>query len=121
MKIALTGFGKMGKAIAEMAIAKGHEIVLKINSTNTDQLTIQNLQQADVCIEFSNPSIAVKNILTCFDAGVPVVCGTTGWLDQWEKVANTCNQKNAGFLYASNFSIGVNLFFELNDFLAGIM
>lgn len=121
MKIAFIGFGKMGKAIAEMAIAKGHEIVLKINSSNSDELTIQNLQQADVCIEFSNPSIAVKNLLTCFDAGVPVVCGTTGWMEHWEKIADSCKQKNGGFLYASNFSIGVNLFFELNDFLAGIM
>lgn len=121
MKIALAGYGKMGKAIEEMAVAKGHKIVLKIHSANTDQITVENLQQADVCIEFSNPSVAVKNILTCFDAGVPVVCGTTGWLDHWEEVTHACQQKNGALLYASNFSIGVNLFFELNDFLAGIM
>lgn len=121
MKIALAGYGKMGKAIEEMAKAKGHEIVLKIHSSNADQMTAENLLQADVCIEFSNPSIAVKNIMVCFDAGVPVICGTTGWLEHLSEVEDACKQKNGGFLYASNFSIGVNLFFELNDFLAGIM
>ncbi len=121
MKIVLAGYGKMGKAIEVMAKAKGHKIVLKIHSSNAEQMTVKNLRKADVCIEFSNPSIAVKNIIACFDAGVPVVCGTTGWLDHWAEVADACKQKNGGFLYASNFSIGVNLFFELNDFLADIM
>ncbi|MEO8116901.1 MAG: 4-hydroxy-tetrahydrodipicolinate reductase [Bacteroidota bacterium] len=121
MKIALAGYGKMGKAIEKIAKSKGHEVVLKIQSSNEAEMTVENLQHADVCIEFSNPSIAVKNILACFDAGVPVVCGTTGWLDHWNEVTDACKQKDGAFLYASNFSIGVNLFFELNDFLAGIM
>lgn len=121
MKIALIGYGKMGKAIEEIALQKGHEIVLKITSQNTADLTEQNLQHADVAIEFTNPHSAVNNIKKCIDAGVAVVSGSTGWLQQWEEVKNYCNEKKGALLYASNFSIGVNLFFELNTYLAKLM
>lgn len=121
MKIALIGYGKMGKAIEGIAVERGHEIVLRIDADNIEALNKENLQQADVAIEFTNPDSAIKNITQCFDAGIPVVCGTTGWLEQWEKVKSDCENKNATLLYASNFSIGVNLFFELNKKLAQLM
>jgi 4-hydroxy-tetrahydrodipicolinate reductase len=121
MKIALLGYGKMGHAIEEIALKKGHEIVLKINIENVEDLTTGSLQKADVAIEFTGPESAVENLEKCFKAGVPVVCGSTGWLDQWEEIKKDCTEKNGGLLYASNFSIGVNLFFELNDFLANLM
>jgi len=121
MNIALIGYGKMGKAIEALALQKGHHIILKIASQNTAELTAQNLQQADVAIEFTNPHSAVNNIKKCLDAGVPVVCGSTGWLQYWDEVKAYCNEKNGALLYASNFSIGVNLFFELNTYLAKLM
>lgn len=121
MKIALVGYGKMGKAIEEIAVQKGHEIVLKITSQNKDAFTAENLQQADVAIEFTNPHSAVENIKQCLDAGVPVVCGSTGWLQQWSEVKRYCEDRGGSLLYASNFSVGVNLFFELNTFLAKLM
>lgn len=121
MKIALIGYGKMGQAIEEIALQKGHSICLAINSKNTKDLTKENLQKADVAIEFTTPENAVNNILLCFGAGVPVVCGTTGWLDNFDKVKDNCNKKNASMLYASNFSIGVNIFFEVNKKLAAMM
>lgn len=121
MRIALIGYGKMGHAIEEIAIAKGHEIVLKIDAANTSDLNKENLSKADVAIEFTGPETAVNNILRCFDSGIPVVCGSTGWLDKLNAVEDYCKEKNGGFLYASNFSIGVNLFFELNKQLAKLM
>ncbi len=121
MKIALIGYGKMGKAIEEIAGKQGDEIVLKISSENKDQFTTNNLKQADVAIEFTNPHSAVENIKKCFDANLPVVCGTTGWLKDLENIRNYCNQKQGAFLYASNFSVGVNLFFALNEYLATLM
>src|SRR5690349_3912183 len=121
MKIALIGYGKMGKAIEGIASQKGHEIVLKITSGNTHDLTTANLQKADVAIEFTNPHSAVSNIKQCLDAGIPVVCGSTGWLQQWNEVKAYCKEKNGALLYASNFSIGVNLFFELNTYMAKLM
>ena len=121
MKIALIGYGKMGHAIEEIAVNKGHEIVLKINIDNVEDLTLQNLQKADVAIEFTGPESAVENLLACFDAGVPVVSGSTGWLSKWEEIKNACNVKQAALLYSSNFSIGVNLFFELNTYLSKLM
>jgi len=111
----------MGKAIEGIAIERGHEIVLRIDAENTEALNYDNLQQADVAIEFTNPDSAIKNLTACFDAGIPVVCGTTGWLEHWEKIKSDCENKNASLLYASNFSIGVNLFFELNKKLAQLM
>ncbi|MGN6615969.1 MAG: 4-hydroxy-tetrahydrodipicolinate reductase [Ilyomonas sp.] len=121
MKIALIGYGKMGQAIEEIALQKHYEIVLKINIDNTDEFTTEAVQKADVAIEFTGPQSAVANIIKCIDAGVPVVSGSTGWLQQWNQVKEYCGQKNGSLIYASNFSIGVNLFFELNRFLAGLM
>jgi len=121
MKIALIGYGKMGHAIEEIAVEKAQEIVLHVSIENVEDFTIENVQQADVAIEFSTPHSAAENIMKCMDAGVPVVCGTTGWLDQWDNIKQYCLDKNGTLLYASNFSIGVNLFFELNSFLARMM
>jgi 4-hydroxy-tetrahydrodipicolinate reductase len=121
MKIALLGYGKMGKAIEEIALQKGFDIVLRIHDQNLDELTKQNLQKADVAIEFTSPQSAAYNILLCFDSGVPVVCGTTGWLAQMDMIQQKCKELNGTFLYASNFSIGVNIFFELNKKLAELM
>ena len=121
MKIALLGYGKMGQAIEEVALQKGHDVVLRINDQNLDDLTKENIQQADVAIEFTNPQSAVENILFCFNQNVPIVCGTTGWLAQLKMIEEKCKEVNGTFLYASNFSIGVNIFFELNKKLAALM
>lgn len=121
MKIALIGYGKMGKAIEAIVVQNGDEVVLKISSSNKNELTRENLQKADVAIEFTSPESAVDNLKRCFEANIPVVCGSTGWLGQWEEVKASCMQHNGTLLYASNFSIGVNLFFELNTYLAKLM
>src|SRR5262245_26477208 len=118
MKIALIGYGKMGRAIEQIAQAKGHEIVLRIGIENLEDFTPDNVANADVAIEFTSPDSAVENIKKCIDAGVAVVSGSTGWLQQWDEVKNYVAGKNGALIYASNFSIGVNLFFELNSFLA---
>ena len=106
LRIALVGYGKMGKAIEEIALKKGHEIVLKISSSNKHELTAERLQQADVAIEFTGPEHAVANIVSCLNAGIPVVCGSTGWLQRLQEVESCCRQHNGSFLYASNFKIG---------------
>lgn len=121
LAIAIIGYGKMGKAIEAIATAKGHRVILKISSANTGDLTIGNLQQCDVAIEFTNPHSAVENIKKCMDAGVPVISGSTGWLGQLEEIKKYNEEKKAAFLYASNFSIGVNIFFEVNKKLASLM
>ncbi len=121
MNIALIGYGKMGQAIEAIATEKNHKVVLVISSANQYELTQANLQKADVAIEFTNPHSAVANLLMCIDAGVPVVCGSTGWLQDWDKVAAACKEKNGSLLYASNFSVGVNIFFELNKKLAMLL
>ena len=121
MKIALLGYGKMGHAIEEIALEKGHEIVLKINIDNVEELTIENLQKADVAIEFTGPESAVNNLKVCAEACVPVVSGSTGWLQQWDEVKQLFEAKNGTLCYASNYSIGVNLFFEVNKYLAKMM
>lgn len=121
MKIALIGYGKMGMAIEEIAIAKGHEIVLKIGIENLEDFTTEALQKADVAIEFTGPESAYNNIVKCLEAGVPTICGSTGWLEQLPAIEALCKKLNGTFLYASNFSIGVNLFFELNTYLAKLM
>ncbi len=121
MNIALIGYGKMGKAIEELALRKGHSVVLKIDDQNLADLTKENLKKANVAIEFTIPESAVTNILQCFDAGVPVVCGTTGWLQQKKFVEEKCMQVKGTFLTTTNFSIGVNIFFELNKKLAILM
>ena len=121
MKIAILGYGKMGRIIEQFATERGHEIVLKINIDNTEDLTLTNLGMADVAIDFSTPDSALSNIELCFDAGVPVVVGTTGWYGHLQTVKNTCEQGNNTLLYASNFSVGVNVFFFVNKVLAKIM
>lgn len=121
MKIALIGYGRMGKEIEAIAIDRNHEIVLKIDIDNQQEFTTKNLKKADVAIDFSVPSSAYDNILKCFEANVPVVCGTTAWLDRYDEVVNTCNHKKGTFFYASNYSLGVNLFFRLNKHLAQMM
>lgn len=121
MRIALIGHGKMGKAIEAIALEQGHTIGLAIGSSNLADFTTDNLRRCDVAIEFTNPHSAVQNIKQCIDAGVPVVCGSTGWLAQWDEVAAYCTQHQGALLCASNFSTGVNLFFELNRLLAELM
>jgi len=121
MKIALIGYGKMGKEIEKAAISHKHEVVLKLDVTNAAEFTPANLKKADVAIEFSTPDSAVSNILKCFEANVPVVCGTTGWLNRYDEIKKLCLDKKQAFFYASNYSIGVNLFFKLNEQLAKMM
>ncbi|HXB31850.1 MAG TPA: 4-hydroxy-tetrahydrodipicolinate reductase [Puia sp.] len=121
MKIALIGYGKMGHAIEEIARTRGHEIVLKVSIENVEDNTIDNIRKADTAIEFTGPLSAFDNIIRCLDAGVPVVSGSTGWLDKLPTVREHCHQKQGGFLYASNFSVGVNIFFEVNRRLAALM
>ena len=121
MKIALIGYGKMGKEIEKIALDRGHEIVLKIDISNPGDLTKANLQKADVAIEFTIPSSAVDNYRLCFEAGVPVVSGTTGWLERQGEIFENCKSLNGTFFYASNFSLGMNIFFSLNKKLADLM
>jgi 4-hydroxy-tetrahydrodipicolinate reductase len=121
MRIALIGYGKMGHAIEEVARARGHEIVLKVSIENVEDNTIGNIRKADAAIEFTGPESAFDNIIRCLDAGVPVISGSTGWLDKLEAVRQYCREKQGGFLYASNFSVGVNIFFEVNRRLAALM
>ena len=121
MKIALIGYGKMGKEIEQIALGRGHSIVLKIDVQNQDELTIEKLAEADVAIEFTGPETAVNNYLKCFEAGVPVVSGTTGWMAHKPEVENACSIHQGCFFYASNFSLGVNIFFALNKHLAKTM
>lgn len=117
MKIALLGYGKMGKVIERIALERGHEIVLKKDEFNT----YDGLSTADVAIDFSVPSAAVSNISASFNANVPVVSGTTGWLEHYDEMIALCNEKKGGFISSSNFSLGVNIFFGLNEYLAKIM
>ena len=121
MKIALIGYGKMGKAIESIALSKGHEIVLRIDIQNNQDFTEAALQKADVAIEFTGPHSAFENVKKCIAWGVPVVSGSTGWLDQWAEIKDLCAEKNGTLIYSSNYSIGVNLFFELNKQLAQLM
>lgn len=121
MKIAILGYGKMGRIIEQLAIERGHEIALKVNIDNLEDLTIDNLRKADVAIDFSTPDTVLGNIELCFDAQVPVVVGTTGWYGRLQEIKNKCVSSNNTLLYASNFSIGVNVFFYVNKILAKIM
>lgn len=111
----------MGQAIEQVAIQRGHTIVCKVNIDNLEDRTVNNLQKADVVIEFTGPESAYDNLKLCLDAGVPVVCGSTGWLNNYEDIKKYCEQKNGGLLYSSNFSVGVNIFFALNKKLAELM
>ena len=121
MKIALLGYGKMGLIIERYALERGHEVVLKINLDNQADLTPENLSKADIAIDFSAPAAAITNIYTCFEAKIPVVVGTTGWYGELQKVKNDCLDSNNTLLYGSNFSIGVNVFFHVNQVLAKLM
>ncbi len=121
MNIALIGYGKMGQAIEEIALRRGHTITCKISSRNLQDFNPRVLQWADVAIEFSTPESAFANISQCLQIGVPVISGTTGWLNRKEEIDALCQTKNGAFLYASNFSIGVNIFFEVNKKLAQLM
>jgi 4-hydroxy-tetrahydrodipicolinate reductase len=121
MKIALIGYGKMGKEIEKIALDRGHEIVLKIDITNPEELTIANLKKTDAAIEFTTPDSAVANYKLCFEAGIPVVSGTTGWLEKLPEVHQLCKILNGTFFYTSNYSLGVNIFFALNKRLAQLM
>lgn len=121
MNIALIGYGKMGKAIETIALEKGHQIVLKIDIDNAADFNQENISKADIAIEFTGPHSAFENVMKCLELGVPVVCGSTGWLDKFETAANFCQEKKGALLYASNYSIGVNLFFEINKYVAQLM
>ncbi|EOR94231.1 Dihydrodipicolinate reductase [Arcticibacter svalbardensis MN12-7] len=121
MKIALLGYGKMGRIIEQFAQNRNHEIVLKIEENSLHLLTKENLQKADVAIDFSTPHSVMQNINACFDAQLPIVVGTTGWYNQLQEVKDICIAGNNTLLYGSNFSIGVNIFFFVNKMLAKIM
>jgi 4-hydroxy-tetrahydrodipicolinate reductase len=117
MKIALLGYGKMGQTIEQIALSRGHDVILKIDKNDHNY----DISKADIAIDFSIPSVAFNNISNCIDNNVPVISGTTGWLEDYNKVVNLCKEKNGAFIYASNFSLGVNIFFELNKTLAKMM
>ena len=117
MKIALLGYGKMGQAIEKIALERGHEIVIR---KDVEPIEV-DLNIADVAIDFSHPTAAYDNIKSSIDNGVPVVSGTTGWLDKYKEIVTHCENNEGSFIYASNFSIGVNLFFNLNSQLAELM
>jgi len=121
MKIALIGYGKMGKAIDAIATAKGHEVILRVDLNNKHLLEKEHLGQADVAIEFTTPETAYSNVMKCFEANVPVVSGTTGWLEKLPEINAIATKEGKGFLHATNFSIGVNIFFEVNKRLAELM
>ena len=111
----------MGKAIEEIALERGHQIVLKINDENLEDFTKENVNKADTAIEFTSPHSAFENIKKIIGYGTPVVCGSTGWTERINEINDYCKQQNGAFLYASNFSVGVNIFFELNKKLATLM
>lgn len=117
MKIAIVGYGKMGKIIDQIATERGHQIVARLNETPT----AENLNNPEVVIEFSNPEVAFQNIKNCLEQQIPVICGTTGWLDRMPEIEAIAISQNTAFLYGSNFSLGVNLFFELNEKLARLV
>lgn len=121
MRIAIIGYGKMGREIETAAKNKGHNIVLKVDMDNIHDLNSERFKEADVAVEFTTPEVAAGNIRACFSAGVPVVCGTTGWTDKMDEIEHLCIREKQAFFYASNFSIGVNILFKLNQWLAGVM
>lgn len=121
MQIALIGYGKMGKIIEEVALQKGHRIILRISIENTEDFIAERMKEAEVAIEFTAPDSAYDNVKKCIDFGVPVVSGSTGWNDKLPHIKKYCMEKRGSFLHASNFSIGVNIFFEINTLLAKLM
>ncbi len=121
MKIALLGYGKMGKEIEAIALQRHHSIVLKVDDTNSASITKTDLQQADVAIEFSTPHTVISNIKKCLDAQLPIVVGTTGWYDSFNNIETECQQKNGTLFHSTNFSLGVNIFMKVNSYLAELM
>src|SRR5688572_21260558 len=121
MNIALIGYGKMGQAIEQIAVERGHNIVLRIRTANRDEFTTENIRLADIAIEFTNPEAAKENVMHCLHAGVAVVCGSTGWNEGLGEAKLKAIKNGTALLQASNFSIGVNIFFEVNKLLASLM
>ena len=121
MKIGILGYGKMGKEVEKKILQKGYSVAFTINSKNTQDLNSYTLQKSDVVIEFSNPEIAFQNIKFCIENQTPVVCGTTGWLDKINDITKLCKIHNGTFLHSPNFSIGMNLFFEINNYISKLM
>jgi len=121
MNIALIGYGKMGREIEKIALSRNHKITLVIDIHNIHECTPSNIKKADVAIEFSTPHSAFDNVMKCFEAGVPVVSGTTGWIEKLEEAKKICLEKQQALFWSSNFSLGVNLFFRLNEFLSSLM
>jgi 4-hydroxy-tetrahydrodipicolinate reductase len=121
MKIAIIGYGKMGKTIEQIAINRGHDVALKINSKNIDEFNANNFKDIDAAIEFTNPHVAYLNVMDLLEWEVPVVCGSTGWQEKVHEAHAKCLEKNTSFIHASNFSVGVNLFWEINKKLAKLM
>ncbi|MBC5774859.1 4-hydroxy-tetrahydrodipicolinate reductase [Pontibacter sp. KCTC 32443] len=121
MRILLIGYGKMGKTIEQMALAKGHQIAGTIDHTNLETLSNYTSDNVDVAIEFTHPEAAFGNITYCLNNNIPVVVGSTGWLDRYQDAVALCEEKNGAFFYASNFSVGVNLFFHFNEYIAAKM
>jgi len=121
MRIALIGYGKMGKAIEEVALQRGHEIVFKIDQPNLHEFTKENMAKAEAAIEFTSPHSAYDNVKACIEFGVPIVCGSTGWTERLDEMKNICADNNGSFIYSSNYSVGVNIFFEVNKKLAALM
>ena len=121
MNIALIGYGKMGKAIEAIALERKHQVVLKIDENNLHDFTKENISKADVAIEFTGPHSALENIKKTIDFGTPLVCGSTGWTEHMSEIESLVKTGNGTFIYASNFSVGVNIFFEVNTRLAALM
>ncbi len=121
MKLALIGYGKMGREIERIAISRNHTVVLKISSSNQHELKEVNLKSADAAIEFTTPDAASDHIIKCFLAGIPIIAGTTGWHDRLDHIKQECMRLKGALLYASNFSVGANIFFEINKLLASLM
>ena len=121
MKIVLLGYGKMGKEIEKIALSRKHEIILKVDENNHNSITKEQLASGDVAIEFSTPHTVEENIYKCFNANLPIVVGTTGWYDNFEKITSDCKKGNHALFHATNFSVGVNLFFKVNKYLAELM
>jgi 4-hydroxy-tetrahydrodipicolinate reductase len=121
MNLAIIGYGRMGKEIEQIALGRGHKVLLKIDESNLDSINENSFRNIDVAIEFTIPESAFSNIELCFKYNIPIVSGTTGWLDRFDEVLEKCNNENQTFFYASNYSIGVNLFFKLNKDLAKLM
>lgn len=121
MKIALIGYGKMGKAIEEIALHRDHEIILKVDEYNLADFTKENINKADAAIEFTGPHSAYENAKKALGFDIPLVCGSTGWFEKLDEVRKLCAERNGSFIYASNFSVGVNIFFEINKKLATMM